>query len=240
MFSLASFLNMDRNTEIELELPGRPLEIMIPVDQALAFARENNPSFLGMKQDVLEARQMVDRTRKESMLNAQISASIGFNQVAESFGDAYRNPLQQDLVSVSMSIPLVDWGVRKGRYNMARNNLNVTEIQAKQEEISVEEEVIMTVNDFNIQQSLIRSAEEALDLAILAYQETMQRFIIGKSDLSTLTLALSRQQEAQRGYISALQSYWLSYYKIRKLMLFDFGSGISLSDKFDFNGGLYR
>ena len=33
--------------------------------------------------------------------------------------------MQQDLVAVSVSIPLLDWGVRKGKYNMARNNLNV-------------------------------------------------------------------------------------------------------------------
>ena len=117
---------------------------------------------------------------------------------------------------------------------MAKNNLNVVRISSRQSEISIEEEVIMTVNDFNIQQSLVQSASEALDLAILAYEETRQRFIIGKADISSLTLSLNRQQEAQRNYISALQDYWLNYYKIRKLTLFDFASGFSLSDKFDY------
>ena len=187
-----------------------------------------------LRQNVLEAEQEVDRTRKESRFNASINASIGFNQVAEDIGGAYRHPLQQDMVSVSVSIPLVDWGVRKGKYNMAKNNLNVVRISSRQSEISIEEEVIMTVNDFNVQQSLVQSAEEALDLAILAYEETRQRFIIGKADISSLTLSLNRQQEAQRNYISALQDYWLNYYKIRKLTLFDFASGFSLSDKFDY------
>ena len=108
-------------------------------------------------------------------------SSIGFNQVADNFGDVYYKPMQQDLVSVSVSIPLVDWGVRKGKYNMARNNLNVVKTSARQDEISLDEEVIMTVNDFNIQQNMITSAEEALDLSILAYNETRQRFIIGKA-----------------------------------------------------------
>ena len=148
--------------------------------------------------------------------------------------------MQQDLVSVSVSIPLVDWGVRKGKYNMARNNLNVVKTSARQDEISLDEEVIMTVNDFNIQQNMITSAEEALDLSILAYNETRQRFIIGKADINSLTLSLNRQQEAQQNYISALQNYWLNYYKIRKLTLHDFESGFSLADKFDFNTGIYR
>ena len=193
--------------------------------------------FLEQRQNVLEAEQNVDKTKKESRFNASVNASIGFNQVAENFGDVYHKPMQQDLVAVSVSIPLLDWGVRKGKYNMARNNLNVVKISARQDEISIEEEVIMTVSDFNIQQQLIASAEEALDLAILAYNETRQRFIIGKADINSLTLSLNRQQEAQRNYISALQNYWLNYYKIRRLTLFDFATKLSLSDRFDFNGG---
>ena len=201
MFSLASFLNLDKNTVIELDIPGRPTGKMIPVDDALMRAKENNPTFLEQRQNVLEAEQNVDKTKKESRFNASFNASVGFNQVADKLGDAYRHPLQQDLVSVSVSIPLIDWGVRKGKYNMARNNLNVVRIAARQEELSVEEEVIMTVNDFNIQQSLIASAEEALDLAVMAYEQTRQRFIIGKADVNSLTLSLNRQQEAQKNYI---------------------------------------
>lgn len=238
MFSLASYLNFDKNTEIHLRLPGRPRNLVISVDEALTLARENNPTFLDLRQQILEAEQQVDKTKKEAMFNASVNASIGFNQVSDKFKDVYRNLLQQDVVSISVSIPLVDWGVRRGKHNIAKNNLNVTQISAKQEELTVEEDVIMTVGDFNIQQDLIVSAEEALDLAIMAYAETKQRFMIGKADINSLTLSLNRQQEAQRNYISALQNYWLSYYKIRKLTLHDFETGISLSNQFDYKNGL--
>lgn len=236
MFSLASFLNIDKNTAIELDLPSRPDKMIIPIEEALMLGGNNNPQLLELKQKVLEAEQSVDKTKKESRFNASINASIGFNQVADNFGEAYHKPMQQDLVAISISVPLVDWGVRKGKYNMAKNNLNVIKTSSRQDEISIEEEVIMTVNDFNIQQDLISSAEEALNLSILAYSETRQRFIIGKADINSLTLSLNRQQEAQRNYISALQNYWLNYYKIRKLTLHDFATGQSLTDKFDYNG----
>ena len=238
MSALATYLNLDKNTHIELDLPSRPKFMEVSADRALALAKENNPTYLEQRQNVLEAEQQVDRTRKESMFNASFNASVGFNQVADNLGAAYRNLLQQDLVAFSISIPLVDWGVRKGKYNMSRNNLNVVRIAARQEEISLEEDVLMTVSDFNVQQELIASAEEALDLAELAYDQTRRRFIIGKADISSLTLALNRQQEAQKNYILALQNYWLSYYKIRKLTLHDFESGFSLSDRFDFNSYL--
>ena len=238
MFSLASYLNFDKNRMIRLRLPSRPRALQIPVDEALRMARENNPELLASKQSILEAEQEVDRTRKESMFNASVNASIGFNQVASSFKDAYRDPLQQDVVSVSVSIPLVDWGVRKGKHNIAKSNLSIAQTTAEQTAISVEEEVIMTVGDFQIQQNLIQSAEEALDIALMAYQKTKQRFLIGKADLNSMTLSLNRQQEAQRNYITALQNYWLSYYKIRKLTLHDFEVGVSLSNEFDYEHGL--
>ncbi|MDR0745699.1 MAG: TolC family protein, partial [Mediterranea sp.] len=213
MFSLASFLNMPKDTEIELDLPGRPRDLSISVDEALVYTRENNPQFLELKQNVLEAEQNVDKTKKEYRFNASVNASIGYNQSANTFNDVYHKPMRQELIAISLSIPLVDWGVRKGKYNMAWNNLNVIRTSARQSEISIEEDVTMTVNDFNIQQNLIISAEEAMDLSILAYNEIRQRFIIGKTDINSLTLSLNRQQEAQRNYISALRNYWLNYYK---------------------------
>jgi outer membrane protein TolC len=234
MFALASYLNFDKNEKIRLRIPGRPVSKTISVDEALAYARDNNPVFLDLRRQILEAEQQVDKTKKEALFNASATASIGFNQVANTIRDAYRNPLQQDVVSLSVSIPLLDWGIRKGKHNIAKNTLGVTQISARQQEVAIEEDIIMTVGDFNIRQNLIVSAEEALDLAQMAYAETKQRFMIGKADVNSLTLSLNRRQEAERNYISALRNYWQSYYKIRKLTLFDFELNVSLSNKFDY------
>ena len=225
MFQLASFLNLDKQLTLHITLPERPAFETISVDEALAQAQRNNPQFLTLKQNILESRRTVDRTRKESYFNVSVNASVGFNQVADNFSDVWRNLLQQDMVAVSVSIPLVDWGVRKGRYNMARNNLSVVETSARQSGQSIEEEVIMTVNDFNVQGGIIQSAEEARRLAESAYEDTRARFIIGQSDINSLSLALNRKDAAQKNYIAALKNYWLSYYKIRRLTLFDYEKG---------------
>jgi outer membrane protein TolC len=221
-FAFAAYLNLDQNASIRILLPERPKDMNISLDEAIAHARDNNPDILGNKQDVLQAEREVERTRKSALFDASFSVSLGFNQVANTLSEAYRKPLQQDIISISFSIPLVDWGVRKGKLNMALNNLNITRISVRQKELSLEQDVIMTVNDFNIQQNLIQSAEEAQSLANMAYDNTRERFIIGKADINSLTLSLNRQKEARKNYISALKNYWLSYYKIRKLTLFDF------------------
>ncbi len=231
--ALASFLGLDSDAEIEAVIPSKPTLPGISETVAVEKARANSPALMGRKQTVMESRRDVNRLKIESMFNASFNASIGFNQVANKFSDGYRHPLQQDIVSVSLSIPLVDWGVRKGKYNVALNNLNVARIAEKQEELSLEQDVVVTVRDLESRQRLVNSALEALDLADKAYAQTQRRFIIGQADMNSLTLSNSRKQEANRNYISSLKNCWLSIYKIRKLTLFDFNIGQPIQLQFD-------
>ncbi len=222
MSNLANFLGMDKNAEITVRLPSSPMKKEIPLTEAILQAKANNPDIMAQRRSVLESQRELARTTAESRFNANLNASIGYNQVAQSLKGAYSHPLRQDLVALSISIPLIDWGVRKGKVNMAKNNLNVAEIAARQLELSIEEDVANTVSDFNIQQNLVNSALEALDLADTAYERTKQRFIIGKADINSLTLSQSRQQNANTNYIRALQNFWQSYFRLRKLTLYDF------------------
>jgi len=228
MFNLVSFLNLDQQTDVKLQLPGRPVDFMISPGVALEHARMNNPNFLADQQELLEAEREVERTKRTTNFDANISASLGFNQASNTFPGAYRDPLQQDILRVGVTIPIVDWGVRRGRANMAVKNLNVTKISIEQRVINLEQEIAMTVNDFNMQQDLIESAEEALNIAEMAYKATQERFVIGRVDLNSLLLSQNRQNTAQRNYLSALREYWMNYYKLRKLTLYDFGKRESL------------
>lgn len=233
MFSLTNYLNIDTDKQLAIVLPDRPKQVVVSVTQALHFAQENNPDYLTNRLQILEAEREVERTQRESIFQASLNASFGFNQVASTVSGAYRNPLQQNVVGVGLTIPILDWGVRKGKVNMARNNLNIAKISVQQLEQSLEQEIMVTVSDFGVQHNMVNSAEEAMTLAIAAFQATRQRFIIGKSDVNSLTLALNRQKEAQKNYITALKNYWLCYFKIRKLTLYDFEKQQSLSYLFD-------
>ena len=232
-YDFVSFLNLDKNANITLELPEVSRKIEVPLENALKYVRENNPDYLYNQQQILEAKREVEKTKKTTLFDASFSASIGFNQVARKFSDAYYKPLQQDLVSIGLTVPILDWGVRKGKANMARNNLKVTQISVQQKELSLDQEVRITVNDFDIQLDMIASAQEASNLSNMAYNATKQRFIIGKADINSLTLSQNRQREAQKNYITTLRNYWQNYYKLRKLTLYDFEHQVSLSYIFD-------
>ena len=233
MSNLISYLNLDENEKVTVVLPEALKNINIDEDKALEMVQKNNPDFINDKRSILEAKKTLEKTIKTSRLQASINASIGFNQVASNLSNSYNNLLEQDIVSLSLSIPILDWGESKGNKNMAANNLNVIKLQVEQSEQSTKEDIIITVRDFNDQQDMINSAKEAMEIADLAYSTTEERFKIGEADISSLTLAQNRKETAKNNYIQILEDYWAGYYKLRKLTLYDFDMKAPISFEFE-------
>ena len=231
-YQFLAFLNLNKNQSVKLVLPEKKNTITISEEEALLYAKQNNPNYLDFKQKILETEREVERVQKLANFNSQISASIGFNQSANYFAASYMNPLQQSVVSISVNIPILDWGMKKGQLNMAKNNLNITKITVSQQEVDLEQEILLTIKDFHLQQERIASAARALQLANAAYTNVKDRFPIGKSDVNSLILSLNRQKEAQRNYISTLKYYWLSYFRLQRLTLFNFEKQEHLSDSY--------
>ena len=232
-FSYLSYLNMPENTDVELILPDIPTDEVIDPQQALVYTMSNNPKVLEFKQRDLESKSKVQKAKIESRFSANLNASVGFNQAAYDFTGAYRDLRRQDMIYLTLSIPILDWGIARGKYNTALSNYDVTKVSIQQDKIALEQEVIMTVSEFNIQQGLINTAQRALVLAQDAYKNTVQRFKIGEADVNAISLALQRQNTAQNAYVTALKNYWESYAKIRRLTLYDYSKGHSLSEGFD-------
>ena len=233
MNDFVTYFGLDKDSKIHLILPEKPNDIKISAEEALNYMREFNPDILSYRQQILESEQALEQSKKSGGFDANISASVGFNQAGSSFAQAYTNPSRQDVVNISLTIPIVDWGIRKGQVNMAKNNLKITQLSVEQNERNLELELTSAVSEFNKQQNLLKKAEDAMNLAITSYNINKQRFIVGKVDINTITLSQSRRQDAQRNYLSILSNYWSCYYTIRKLTLFDFEKQESLSFQFD-------
>lgn len=235
IFQLASYLNISRDKVLRIQIPEIPNHRTISITEAIEYARSNNPAFLDYQQRVLESQQQAERAKKERGANISLNTSFGFNQVSSSFYQVWQNPTQQETFILSVSIPLLDWGKKKGEYIVAQSNLMHVKTSTEQEKLALEEEIIMAVTEFNNQCGIMESAKKARDLATSAYEDTEMRFIIGKSDINSLSMALSRKVTAEKNYISSLKNYWLYYYKIRRLTLYDFFSDHPIISTHHFN-----
>ena len=219
---LATYLGMERTTDIELVIPTVMQNLHVDAAEALQYARENNPQYLSSHKAVAEARRDAERAKVEKNFSVSIDASVGLNQVADRFADAYRHLLSQDMATITLSVPLKDWGKRKNAYLAARSTVEAAERAEQETARDTELDVALTVADFNERQAIVEIAREALTIAEDAYAQTLQRFIKAQADAYSLSVAQSHWQTARQNQIASLQNYWLAYYHLRRITLYDY------------------
>lgn len=219
---LATYLGMERTTDIELMIPTVMQNLHVDAAEAIQYARENNPQYLSSREAVAEARRDAERAKVEKNFSVSIDASVGLNQVADRFADAYRHLLSQDMATITLSVPLKDWGKRKNAYLAARSTVEAAERSELETARDTELDVALTVADFNERQTIVVTAREALTIAEDAYAQTLQRFIKAQADAYSLSVAQSHWQTARQNQIASLQNYWLAYYHLRRITLYDY------------------
>lgn len=70
-----------------------------------------------------------------------------------------------------MTIPILDWGKRRGKVKVAESNRDVTLSKIRQEEISFNQDIFLLVENFNNQAAQLEIAQEADVIAREALQD---------------------------------------------------------------------
>lgn len=218
---LNSFLRLDINAEINLVIPDVIPLLHIEPTEALTYSKENNPEIQDYVYQLLESKMEVERTKKASRFSAELKASFGLNQTSTDFINTYKNPLDQEIVMFGINIPIIDWGLAKGKYNLAKKENEVLELSIQQKTANFEENVLTTVHEFNIQHKLVEGAAMADTIASFAYDVSKERFILGDIDITKLNSVQTSSIEARKRYINALEQYWYYYYMVRLITLYD-------------------
>ncbi len=233
--SLNSFLGFEDNVKIKCILPSQIPEFKINVDDALVQAYENNPQILQYDQQLIEANRDIARAKGENGISANINAGFGYNKNSNEFNEVYQSPFGDDQkLRVSLDIPIIDWGLRKGKIQIARSEKEVTEAEIRQGKIDFEQDIFLKVMEFNMQEEQVKIAAKADTIALRGYEVTKQRFLIDKVDVIKLNAARNALDAAKRSYIQSVQDYWSSYYNIRRLTLYNFEKNESLIEELDY------
>lgn len=231
--SFNSFLGLAEETNVECVMPEIIPDFKVDADNAISYAVENNPTIIEHEQRVLQADQAVASAKSETGLNTTIYALYGLNQDAKEFSEVYGKQNKTQRLNLGINIPLVDWGKRKGRFEMAKSNREVALAEIKQERIDFEQEVYQRVLEFNLQAGQVFNAAKADTVAKMGYDVTFQRFLIGKIDVVKLNIASNDQESARMQYVDALNQFWTKYYQLRSLTLYDFESKKELTAEYD-------
>lgn len=219
---LNAFVGFPPEEEINLNLPSEILKLEIDPTFALNLALDNAPDVLKGEFDKLNADQEADRTDKENRFNAEINASIGLNQSSETLGMAFENLTDQEQIRISLNIPILDWGRRKGSFKMAQSQRELIYAEVNQARVAFEQELNLQIQSFPLKAQNIKNTQKGVELANKRYEITRQRYLSGNVDLLKLTSAIQAKNQAEIEYLQALEDYWTNYYEIQQLTLYDF------------------
>lgn len=232
-FQLRSFLGFNEKVNLKLIIPNKIPDLTIDMEQALEIARTNNPNIIAFERQLIEAERNVAKARSNKGLQASIEANIGYNKQADEIKNVYALLEEQQGIRLGLSIPIMDWGLGRGKYKMAQSSQEVIKTTVGQSRTDFIQNVYLNVMQFNLQDDQYLIAAKSDTIAQKRYDMTKQRFLIGKVDILDLNVALSEKDGAKTNYISALRKYWSNFYNLRKITLYDFIKDQSLNTNFE-------
>ncbi len=222
-FRFKSYLHLQDQTRIILLPPNQISFFRIDPVVAREKAKLYSTTTYNFTKRRLEASSAVNKARLEGRFDVDITAIIGLQQKGLTVVDAYTNPADQRQVAVGMTVPIVDWGVARGKIKVAESNEEIEKNNLEQEAIDFDQNVYQKAIQCNMQQNQVQIAEQAAAVAKKSYEVTKGRYLIGKiNSILDLNNAQTETDNAEKGYYFALQTYWRSLYELRKMTLFDF------------------
>lgn len=223
MFTLRAFLDLDEDVEIVPVVPENVPKADITYADALDRALANNKFAKNMRRRQLEADYEVAKA-KGNLREINLFLQVGYTGTDMRMGDAYSRLKGNQLAQVGFSIPLLDWGRRRGKVKVAESNRRVTQSRLRQESMNFNQELFVLVERFCNQQSQLAIATRTNTIARKRYDTNVQTYLIGKISTLDLNDSQSKKDESMRQYINELYKFWSYWYQLRSLTLWDYAT----------------
>lgn len=219
--------NLSRYLDLETEnlLLNTPKELStftVTVEKALEEAKFNRKAVIEFRRRRLEAEQEVAEVKGNNRVQLSLNANFGVSQQGAIFNDLFQDYNQQQNVSVSLGMPILDWGVSKSRRKLVEANRELVNTNVEQDEQEFEQEIYLHTLNWQNQRSFLEIAKKAQEIALKRYDITKKRFILGKITITDLNIALQEKDKAALSYLNSLEKFWTDYYTLRRLTLYDF------------------
>lgn len=220
-YQFFSYLHVTDYEKAELIPPYTVPDIFLSIDDVLRKAIENSSHTLEQKQMMLEAEKGLAQAKAGRGIQLTLHGEVGFTQSANTFANAYRRLNDNEIIGLTLSLPIFDWGVSKGRIRMAQAELELAKTKNEQTHLDYVQELKKKVMQFNTQPQQCKNALRAQEIAEERYEITKKRFETGSVTVTELNTAQQELESAKMQYISLLQTFWTDYYTLQKSTLYD-------------------
>jgi len=233
VYSFCSYLGIPENTNIELMPPMEVPNIEMDFQTVLDKANKNSTFQISQELKLLNADKSVAQAKSNKGIQINLKMNLGFSQTSDNLSKVYQNIKDQEILGLSLNIPICDWGKSKGQVKMSQARQRVVRTEAQQAELNFVQDIRIKVLEFNNQAEQCSLSKKAMEVAKERYAITLKHFENGTITVTDLNTALTEQDDSQSQYISQLRAFWSSYYELQHLSLYDFRKGKDISAEFD-------
>ena len=230
MQELRSYLGIQQDVELKVRIEDFVPDLQIDLNEALLLAAQNSPDIENMQRRKLESESTVSQARANAGLKADIYLRFGLTQTADRWKNAWRNPMDQQYVSLGISLPILDWGRGKGQVRVAKSNRDLVHTQVEQDKTDFDLNIRKLVKQFNLQAQRVHIAARTDATAQRRADVARRLYLLGQSTILDLNASITEKDSARRNYVTALYDYWSLYYTLRSLTLYDFGQDRPLEE----------
>ncbi|MCF0190957.1 MAG: TolC family protein [Marinilabiliaceae bacterium] len=228
--SLYYLLGIPEDANIILIMPEEIPSFEVPLDKALVLAMENSPEPDMYTLNMIQSESNLAYAKANAGLRADLYAQFGLSQTGNHLKESYKNLSQQEYVSLSVTIPLLDWGRGRGAVRVARSRRDNVETEAKRGIQVFRQNVQKLVMQYNMQSHKVDVASRTMSQANQRYNVAKHLYILGRNTILDLNSATTEKDSARRNYIYSLQTYWSLYYTLRSMTGYDFWLNMPLSE----------
>ena len=218
---IARYLELD-SENLELRVPDELALFDVDVNKAIQEAQSNRKAVIEFRRRRLQAENNLARAKGNNKLEISLVANLGISQNDSDFDNLFNNYNKQQYVALNLGIPIIDWGVSKSERKMAEADLNLTNNNIEQDKEAFEQEIYLHVLNWSSKRDFLTTSQKAKDIADKSYEITKKRYFLGKVTITDLNISQEKKDQAMVRYLNSLQDFWIDYYVLRQLTLYDF------------------
>ena len=221
MYQFFSFLRVTHYENSSLVAPDKVPDLCLSTEDVLTKAIENSSHSLEQRNQMLEAERNLAEAKSGRGIQMSLHGELGFTQTSNTFSSAYQRLRDNEIIGLTLSLPIFDWGVHKGKIKMAEAQLEVTRTKMEQAHQDYQQELRKKVMQFNLQPSQCKNAMRAKEIAEERYEIMRKRFETGSISVTELNTAQTELETSKSQYINQLQTFWSDYYSLQQSTLYN-------------------
>jgi len=194
------------------------IDIAFAIEKGLASRMEIRQRQISIETSEFDLIQ----TKALNEFKGSLGLSVGLFGDNEKFGNVYDNPTDNESVSLSLTIPLWDWGERKSRIKATEASIETENINLGEEKNNITLDIRKVYRNLLNLQNQIGIAKQNVTNAQLTYDLNLEKYKNG--DLTGMDLNIFQNQlsEKQLSYTNSLISYKLELLNLKIKTLYDF------------------